>query len=208
MLLGLSCVRIERCARRDVGARAGGRVRVLCMKILRFVPGLGVMVVLVVDWPVDADMRLRLVDRLRRSLRWPHRNWRFWTPTSATTSTMLLHWGLRCAARSCGCWDHNGLRRHGAARPAAGSLSGCGGTSGLPVAAGVATAHSNVFTQAAMPARRQIQNRLEASRCGRVSAQPDSRAPGQITLIAIGPLFNIQATIERDRQRFANSSGW
>ena len=30
--------------------------------------------------------------------------------------------------------------------------------------------------------------------------------PGQITLIAIGPLFNIQAAIERDPATFKNSS--
>ena len=77
------------------------------------------------------------------------------------------------------------------------------GQADIPVAAGVATAHSNVFTQAAYA--RQTPDSEQAKK------HPDAvefllsqiRAhPGQITLIAIGPLFNIQATIERDPAPF------
>ncbi len=77
------------------------------------------------------------------------------------------------------------------------------GQADIPVAAGVATAHSNVFTQAAYA--RQTPDSEQAKK------HPDAvefllsqiRAhPGQITLIAIGPLFNIQATIERDPATF------
>jgi len=77
------------------------------------------------------------------------------------------------------------------------------GQADIPVAAGVATAHSNVFTQAAYA--RQTPDSEQAKK------HPDAvefllsqiRAhPGQITLIAIGPLFNIQAAIERDPATF------
>jgi len=69
----------------------------------------------------------------------------------------------------------------------------------IPVAAGVATETTNPFTQAAY-ARRAPRR-----------AHPDAVAflldqirahPGQITLIAIGPLFNVQAAIERDPATF------
>jgi purine nucleosidase len=69
----------------------------------------------------------------------------------------------------------------------------------IPVATGVPTPHSNVFTQAAY-ARREPDRKhpdgvdflLEQIR----------RHPGQITLIAIGPLFNVGAAIERDPATF------
>lgn len=73
------------------------------------------------------------------------------------------------------------------------------GRTDIPVAAGVPTAAANHFTQAAY-ARRSPQR-----------AYPDAvtflldqiRAhPGQITVIAIGPLFNIQAAIARDPATF------
>jgi inosine-uridine nucleoside N-ribohydrolase len=74
------------------------------------------------------------------------------------------------------------------------------GRSDIPVAAGVPTPHDNVFTQAAY------------ARQAREGKHPDGvqflleqiRAhPGQITLIAIGPLFNVQAAIERDPETFS-----
>ena len=69
----------------------------------------------------------------------------------------------------------------------------------IPVATGVATPHDNVFTQAAY-ARQEPDH-----------AHPDgvkflldqiSAHPGEITLIAIGPLNNIQAAIEHDPTTF------
>ena len=77
------------------------------------------------------------------------------------------------------------------------------GRNDTPVGAGVATAHSNVFTQAAYasqtPDSRQSKKHPDAVEflLGQIRARP-----GQITLIAIGPLFNIQAAIERDRATF------
>jgi inosine-uridine nucleoside N-ribohydrolase len=76
---------------------------------------------------------------------------------------------------------------------------GAVGRGEIPVGAGVATPHDNVFTQAAyahqVPARKHpdaVQFLL-----GQIRAHP-----GQITLIAIGPLFNIQAANERDPATF------
>jgi inosine-uridine nucleoside N-ribohydrolase len=77
------------------------------------------------------------------------------------------------------------------------------GRADIPVAAGVATAHSNVFTQAAYA--RQATNSRQSKKhsdaveflLGQIRAHP-----GQITLIAIGPLFNVQAAIERDPATF------
>jgi inosine-uridine nucleoside N-ribohydrolase len=73
------------------------------------------------------------------------------------------------------------------------------GRSEIPVTYGASTPHSNAFTQAAYAAQ-QPQHKgpepigflLELIR----------RHPGQITLIAIGPLFNIQTAIERDPATF------
>ena len=90
------------------------------------------------------------------------------------------------------------------------------GPSDVPVIPGVPTPHENVFTQAAY-ARSESSGRL------RVTSQPvDARwterrkhndaagfllemiraNPGQITLFAIGPLFNVQAAIARDPATF------
>jgi purine nucleosidase len=75
------------------------------------------------------------------------------------------------------------------------------GRADIPVAAGVATAHSNVFTQAAYAshAPKSKQERPDAVEflLGQIRAHR-----GQITLIAIGPLFNVQAAIERDPATF------
>ena len=69
------------------------------------------------------------------------------------------------------------------------------GRADIPVAAGVATPQNSVFTQAAYahhaPERRHSD--AVAFLLDQIRAHP-----GQITLIAIGPLFNIQAAIERD----------
>jgi inosine-uridine nucleoside N-ribohydrolase len=78
----------------------------------------------------------------------------------------------------------------------------------IPVTAGVPTPHDNVFTQAAY-ARRGL--RFSAEDPTKKWKHPDAVAflldqirahPGQITLIAIGPLFNVQAAIERDPATF------
>jgi inosine-uridine nucleoside N-ribohydrolase len=97
----------------------------------------------------------------------------------------------------------------------------------IPVVPGVPTAHDNVFTQAAYARSKPyssdagcghaasilFSNDVEAyyARLAEQRAHDDAvgflldqiRAyPGQITLIAIGPLFNIQAAIERDPAAF------
>ncbi len=73
------------------------------------------------------------------------------------------------------------------------------GRADIPVAAGVATPHNNIFTQAAYahqaPARKHPD--AVAFLLDQIRAHP-----GQITLIAIGPLFNVQAAIERDPATF------
>ena len=69
------------------------------------------------------------------------------------------------------------------------------GRADIPVAAGVATPQNNIFTQAAY-----AHHAPERKHPNAVAFLLDQiRAyPGQITLIAIGPLFNIQVAIERD----------
>jgi purine nucleosidase len=73
------------------------------------------------------------------------------------------------------------------------------GRDDIPVAAGVATDHNNVFTQAAYaqhwPERKHA-NGVEFL-LNQIRAYP-----GEITLIAIGPLNNVQAAIERDPATF------
>ncbi len=69
----------------------------------------------------------------------------------------------------------------------------------IPVAAGRKTAHSNVFTQAAYADREPDHAHPEAVTflLDQVKAHP-----GEITLIAIGPLVNVQDAIARDPETF------
>jgi inosine-uridine nucleoside N-ribohydrolase len=73
------------------------------------------------------------------------------------------------------------------------------GRKDIPVAAGVATPHDNVFSQAAYA--RQEPERKHADGVAFLLRQIRAH-PGQITLIAIGPLVNEQAAIERDPATF------
>lgn len=73
------------------------------------------------------------------------------------------------------------------------------GRADIPVAAGVATPHQNVFTQAAYA--HQAPERKHPDAVAFLLDQIRAH-PGQITLIAIGPLFNVQAAIERDPATF------
>src|ERR1035437_665055 len=73
------------------------------------------------------------------------------------------------------------------------------GRKDIPVAAGVPTAHDNVFTQAAY-ARHEPERKHPD---GVAFLLDQIRAhPGQITLIAIGPLANVGAAIGRDPATF------
>jgi purine nucleosidase len=73
------------------------------------------------------------------------------------------------------------------------------GRSDIPVATGVPTPHSNVFTQAAY-AQREPDRKYEDG----IQFLLDQirRHPGEITLIAIGPQDNIGAAIQRDAATF------
>lgn len=73
------------------------------------------------------------------------------------------------------------------------------GRSGIPVSAGATTAASNHFTQAAYAGQG-----MEWYHGGAVEflLRQISAHPDQITLVAIGPLFNVQAAIERDPATF------
>jgi len=71
--------------------------------------------------------------------------------------------------------------------------------SGIPVEAGVATPATNHFTQAAYA--RQTPERQHGDAVGFLLREIKAH-PGQITLIAIGPLFNVQAVIARDAATF------
>ena len=73
------------------------------------------------------------------------------------------------------------------------------GKGDLVVAAGVPTAHKNVMTQAAYA--RRSPKVTYADGVGFLLDQIRAH-PGQITLIAIGPLTNVQAAIERDPATF------
>ncbi len=73
------------------------------------------------------------------------------------------------------------------------------GRADIPVASGVATPQNNVFTQAAYA--RQAPERKHPDAVAFLLDQIRAH-PGQITLIAIGPLFNVQAAIERDPVTF------
>ncbi len=76
---------------------------------------------------------------------------------------------------------------------------GAVGRSDIPVAPGVLTPISNLMTQAAYA--RQAPERKHADGVEFLLEQISAH-PGQINLIAIGPLFNIQAAIERDPATF------
>jgi purine nucleosidase len=70
---------------------------------------------------------------------------------------------------------------------------------GIPVAAGVPTAHENVFTQAAYAKQEPDRKHVD----GVTFLLDQIRThPGEITLIAIGPLGNEKAAIERDPATF------
>jgi purine nucleosidase len=73
------------------------------------------------------------------------------------------------------------------------------GRTDIPVAAGVPTPHTNVFTQAAYASQEPAHAHPDAVQflLDQIRAHP-----AQITLIAIGPLFNLQAAIERDPATF------
>jgi inosine-uridine nucleoside N-ribohydrolase len=73
------------------------------------------------------------------------------------------------------------------------------GRSDIPVLAGVATPTTNHFTQAAYA--RQAPDRKHGDAAAFLLNQIRAY-PGQITLIAIGPLFNVQAAIARDPATF------
>jgi len=69
----------------------------------------------------------------------------------------------------------------------------------IPVAAGKATPHTNVFTQSAYAEREPDRKHAD----GVQFLLDQIRAhPGQVTLIAIGPLVNVGAAIERDPATF------
>lgn len=73
------------------------------------------------------------------------------------------------------------------------------GRGDIPVASGVPTPHNNVFTQAAYAMRepeRKHQDGVDFL-LSQIGAHP-----GEITLIAIGPLNNIEAAIKRDPATF------
>jgi inosine-uridine nucleoside N-ribohydrolase len=76
---------------------------------------------------------------------------------------------------------------------------GAVGRSDIPVAAGVATTNSNHLTQAAYAMQAPERKHADGVEflLGQIRAHP-----GEITLIAIGPLTNVQAAIERDPATF------
>ncbi|HEY1159116.1 MAG TPA: nucleoside hydrolase [Terracidiphilus sp.] len=76
---------------------------------------------------------------------------------------------------------------------------GAVGRGDIPVAAGVPTPHTNVFTQAAYASHEPEGKHPDGVEIllGQIRAHP-----GEITLMAIGPLVNVQAAIERDPATF------
>jgi len=76
---------------------------------------------------------------------------------------------------------------------------GAVGRKDIPVAAGVETPHKYEVTQAAYA--RQVPDRKHPDGVEFLLNQIRAH-PGQITLIAIGPLFNVQAAIEKDPATF------
>jgi purine nucleosidase len=73
------------------------------------------------------------------------------------------------------------------------------GRTDIPVAAGIATPHTNVFSQAAYARQQPDRKRREAVE---FLLEQIRKHPGEITLIAIGPLFNVEAAIEKDPATF------
>jgi inosine-uridine nucleoside N-ribohydrolase len=73
------------------------------------------------------------------------------------------------------------------------------GRTDIPVAAGIPSTHSNVFSQSAYAS--QAPPRAYPDAAGFLLDQIRAH-PGQITLIAIGPLNNVQAAIARDPATF------
>jgi inosine-uridine nucleoside N-ribohydrolase len=73
------------------------------------------------------------------------------------------------------------------------------GRSDIPAAAGLATPHKNPLSQAAYA--QQAPARKHSDGVEMLLGQV-RKHPGQVTLIAIGPLFNVQAAIERDPATF------
>ncbi len=73
------------------------------------------------------------------------------------------------------------------------------GRTDIPVATGVTTPHSNVFTQAAYAEREPDHKHADGIQ---FLLDQTSRHPGEITLIAIGPENNIGAAIQRDPATF------
>jgi purine nucleosidase len=73
------------------------------------------------------------------------------------------------------------------------------GRTDIPVAAGIATPHTNVFSQAAYARQQPDRKHREAVE---FLLEQIRKHPGEITLIAIGPLFNVQAAIEKDPATF------
>lgn len=73
------------------------------------------------------------------------------------------------------------------------------GRTDIPVAAGKPTPHSNVFTQAAYAEREPDREHADGVKflLDQIGAHP-----GQVTLIAIGPLVNVGAAIQRDPATF------
>ncbi len=73
------------------------------------------------------------------------------------------------------------------------------GRKDTPVAAGVATPHDNVFTQAAYAQREPARKHEDGVR---FLLEEIRKHPGEITIIAIGPERNLAAAIERDAATF------
>jgi purine nucleosidase len=73
------------------------------------------------------------------------------------------------------------------------------GRSDIPVAAGVATKTNNVMTQRAYAEGAPVKKHADGVA---FILQQIHAYPGQITLIGIGPLFNVQAAIARDPATF------
>ncbi len=69
----------------------------------------------------------------------------------------------------------------------------------IPVAAGVATPHDNVFTQAAYAQREPARKHADGVR---FLLDQIRRHPGEITIIAIGPEGNLAAAIRQDAATF------